>query len=1060
MSSTTPQSVKSPLDNKAWLERYSSMNSVVVRAGAGAGKTTELVQRVLAIAKKYKTGKEQWPRLVVTTFTRKATQELRERLMHEALAKEDAELVEFVQKQSLLHISTIHGVLSLYLARYGSRIGLNPKFSFIDQQQEERALKKIVRGCLSQVEEAQALEMLLEQVDLKKILKALRSYAEARFEQNQKLTPAKIEDSFDLIQRMDLEWIQESEDFIQTVSRAEKPEAWHNYLTLLQQAIDKLKESYRNNTNQNRAEILLHFFDNKGRPQLKNSEEAVSKLRDKIQNYAKGKIKWVDTPEGWDEHQRLTLGFQNLAEAVFEKIIAQKMSMATLTMQDLELLSLKLVHEYPDSAKHFSSEWDFWLIDEYQDTSPRQVLLLKKLIGGANSFTVGDPQQSIYLFRGARSEVFEQKELENEQAGGQSLQKMENYRSRPELLHFFNHFFSRLGNQFRPMIAANSDIPSELPAAIFMACPEPEKEPSPERLTEEDEESGGSLEHQAVIARCLQLLREETPPEQICVLSRTNGELDKIAELCHRAGISVQVHASSKFYSRREIKDALALLKFLVNPNDNLNLLELLRSPWFLVSDTDLIKSVANYSENFWPELKVKLAENESLKQLLQLQQLTEKVGIGQAWAEGVLGCGLLLSARMVESTGRREANLWKLINLLKAEEKRPGFSYLEFSERSESSIQDLEAGSDGDATPVEVPQRVNLMTIHASKGLQFDHVILPAMGKIRNQKKSEFFSFDEERKLFCLSVNDPETSKPEQNMVANDSAEKVKSRELKEHDRLLYVALTRAKKDVTLIWSKVSEKSWAARMWRPTDEALQRHQEFSTLYFPNFQASYEPLLLSSKATEKIPKALPLAAEIKSGLISVTRLLEAGISNSQKSLMSQESLGKNATEFSNKESSEERVKKTVQGVESHRLFESLKYRGENLPEAILNSSEFQFIKNWQEGRMLNWIRQGEVEWGFCVTLGSHWIQGQIDLWAMEENGQIVIVDYKTGSTKYSEKAFEQLEIYAMALRQMKKAQEKISLVVVYPFEEKVMERVARSSKEIQDDLKQRLLDLN
>jgi DNA helicase-2/ATP-dependent DNA helicase PcrA len=130
---------------------------------------------------------------------------------------------------------------------------------------------------------------------------------------------------------------------------------------------------------------------------------------------------------------------------------------------------------------------------------------------------------------------------------------------------------------------------------------------------------------------------------------------------------------------------------------------------------------------------------------------------------------GLLLTTRMLESSGRREANLWKLINLLKMEEKRPGFSYLEFAERAVSSKQDLESGSDGDATPVEEPQRVNLMTVHAAKGLEFPVVFIVGL----------------EEGILPHS----------RSMLAYE--------EMEEERRLMYVGLTRAKEKIYLLFTR-----------------------------------------------------------------------------------------------------------------------------------------------------------------------------------------------------------------------------------------------------------------
>jgi ATP-dependent helicase/nuclease subunit A len=1026
--------MSSPSPGVDWIQEFGGRDSLVVRAGAGAGKTTELVQRVLAIAKKFRQEKGRFPRMVVTTFTRKATQELRERLMQKALSLKDQELADYVQKQSLLHVSTIHGVLSIFLSHYGSHMGLNPRFSFIDEGQESRIFKKAIREVLNDPESVPALEDLLAQTSLAKLISAFKAYVEHRVEQDGPLQAADWNDFTQAVSTQDEKWIVKAEHLLQYLSDNETSEGWKNYHQLLQEAISLVKK---------RGDFRVQgfqLFEQRESPRFKKgTDEEISLLRKEIQNYSKEMHEeWIHSKAAWDLHAKVSADFVQVGENIFSQILNRKLKSAMMAMQDLEIFSLRLLRLFPKTGKNFASEWDYWFIDEYQDTSPRQVFLLQHLVDDKPSFVVGDPQQSIYLFRGARSEVFTDKEKLNRTQGGQSLEKMQNYRSRPELLKFFNHFFLRLSSQFKAMIPSENksrvDLQNE-PAAVFIhTLPPPEEKAL--RISENPMmDENANFEHQAVIHRCLELLKQGVAPEQICVLSRTNAELDRLAILAAQYSIPVQVHASAKFFSRREVQDALTLLKFLLNPSDNLNLLELLRSPWFYVQDTLLLSCGLSYNENFWFKIRKQLEGEEGIARLINLENQIAERGAGQVWVDGVLESGLLLSAQMMDPSGRREANLWKLIHLLKSEERKPGFNYIQFSERAEAQAQEIEAGSDGDATPVEEPKRVNLMTIHASKGLQFDYVILPSFGKIRLRLTSRYFTFDEEKRKFTLSLASPETGEVSQNLVAVDVAKKIKERELKEYDRLLYVALTRAKLGVTLVWSEVKKDSWAERAWRP-ELGLQKSEGFSTLYLDSPEINLEPW--SQTAVKRGDILLPWksAKEIPAKAVhSVTSILEveSGV----------------ATEPLQKEMAGKRVQKAILGVETHRLFESLKFRGiDDLLVSAKTAPAVNFLKTWKDGSILKWIQAGEVEWGFSIALADQWIQGQIDLWSMDADGTPVVVDYKTGSSVYAEKAFEQLEIYAWALQKMKKIpmDRKVKLVVIYPFDQDVQVKESKGAE--------------
>ena len=106
----------------------SQLSDHVVQAGAGAGKTRSLVEKVISVFREFRERHGRSPRLIVTTFTRKATQELRERLIVQACEKQDSELIDYVGNARALHISTIHGVLNLFLSQVGHLCQLEAGF--------------------------------------------------------------------------------------------------------------------------------------------------------------------------------------------------------------------------------------------------------------------------------------------------------------------------------------------------------------------------------------------------------------------------------------------------------------------------------------------------------------------------------------------------------------------------------------------------------------------------------------------------------------------------------------------------------------------------------------------------------------------------------------------------------------------------------------------------------------------------------------------------------------------------------------------------------------------
>src|SRR5690242_20495236 len=122
----------------------SELGNTVVRAGAGAGKTRGLVEKIVEVYRHFQT-QGQLPRVVLTTFTRKATQELKERLILKACVGRDAGLLQFVSDPSRLQISTIHGVLNSFLRQVGHLAGLDAGFTIVSESEAAHMARLALR---------------------------------------------------------------------------------------------------------------------------------------------------------------------------------------------------------------------------------------------------------------------------------------------------------------------------------------------------------------------------------------------------------------------------------------------------------------------------------------------------------------------------------------------------------------------------------------------------------------------------------------------------------------------------------------------------------------------------------------------------------------------------------------------------------------------------------------------------------------------------------------------------------------------------------------------------
>lgn len=1017
----------------------SELKNTILRAGAGAGKTTTLTQTFLKFASDFKEKNKKFPRIVVTTFTRKATQELKERLLSKALDDGREDLFHYVSSKSQVQISTIHGVLSLFLSRYGSAVGLTPDYKIMSDSEIKKGARKIMRKYLL---ENPQLQELLEEYDFQILEGALLKYfsenvifSEMRFilkEELQIEAGKTVQDISGKLKRVCTEIMQETSN-----------DKWEEYA----RSLASFDWTVSGQNWESFFERLESFWEFTSKPVFRKAtppfslslNEELEILRDRI-DVLLGEPRY--RPSFWEKHQKNCELFEELAKNFCRDFMQTKLENGLLSMSDLETLAFKVIRESPEAAQKFSQEWDFWMVDEYQDTSPVQVELLRHLIGEKPLFVVGDPQQSIYLFRGARSEVFQEKVQEIQNQDGDVQIKLVNYRSSPEVLEFFNHYFTKLSPQFAAMTPAPDKVRNGNADPVVQVL-----------LAETGEDDEASAEVLTTVARIQELLNEGVSPEQICVLGRTHKTLEDIAKVAQEYGVPLLLHSGSGFYERREVLDALALLKFLVNPHDNANFVALLRSPWLVMRDSEIASYCHSYKHSFWKEAQKTLEqkeENHPLRILKGLLAQSEVKGLSWTLKKALIDLGLFDYSAKIDSTGRREANLWKVVSLLSQEERRPGFNFLDFLDSSLETLSADEGGEDADATPVIEPKRVNFMTVHASKGLQFDQVILPGMGQDPRNSHAPILSIREQDGLWSLKVRNEETQAMAGSILADQITEELRKREAEEFNRVLYVALTRAKSGVTLLWDKkVGKKSWAAHCPLILEEGLHQEKDFSYVVrvengIPQKMAEQD---LAHKALRSLWQALQ--SEEKRKYISVTELVAPESLSADVYTPKATQLGAG-------------LARAQQGTNAHRLFEALKFISY---DELLKVSEddlkkpLQFLANTQQIPLLEIIEKGHVEWGFALKYQDSLMQGQIDLWGIVGE-TLWMVDYKTGSQRYSDTAFKQLEAYAWALYRMKylNGVKDIKLAVVYPMDEVVKIESVRSLEDMNTQMEKRLQD--
>ena len=962
----------------------SELRHTLVRAGAGAGKTRGLVEKIVEVFELF-AGRGEVPRIILTTFTRKATQELKERLITKACDLRDPKLLQFVSDPSRLQISTIHGLLNVFLKQVGHLAGLDAGFQILNPSEAQQ----IARTCLREVliDHPEGLSWL-ETYGFERLLGLCRSF-EQRLREWGSLRPAPLEQIEALAAEEFAVWRVKLREQADEILESIDEKGWQDFALTLKTFAANWQggafEDLPSKPRRSKKQIDLEAWHEK-------VEDLFKDLKKQMALPVWRKDLWPSMAEEWS-------GFQPLGEAFVQRFAKVKDQTGRLEMTDLELKTLEILREHPFLASVFSENWDFWMIDEYQDTSPVQVACLQALIGEGKRYRVGDPQQSIYLFRGAEVRVFEEAQVETEGLLGEILHLRTNYRSKPDLLNFVNEFMLSVSSTFMRMQPRPEEVPPRTCAVLLKA----------------GDRDG---EMRAILLRVEELLKLGARLEDICVLGRTHRTLIQVAKALKASGYPTHVHAARGFQQRREVQDALAIWKFLNNPHDNLNLLTLLRSPWFYIADEQLSEWMRGKPRSLWIFLNHQNEVPVSVQTLRRALERVDAVGFAQAFEETLCRTGFIDLALLNDPAGRKESNLWKLIVRARRLMQEGGSSPLELL--ADGGEDPLES-NEGDAASAQEPNCINLMTIHAAKGLEFEHVILPGLGEAPQQSDTARLAVTDAGFSF------PVWSESENGFISSPldylAMKAKRQRETEEFDRLLYVAVTRAKSTLTLTWSSLDRGSWASRSpWFSLQEGVHARERFS--FEMRDVGLLEPVKYQADArARQAPRERWISSESAGDRQSVTDLVEG----SRKKHVEGDVL--------------QRWRSQSVGLEVHRALESLKYK--ELPEDLQTPS-VRYVLGLNDPPMTELIKAGHVEWGFQVKAGAHVIEGQMDLWA-ELGDKIYVIDYKTGSTRGMEDAFKQLSLYAWVLRRFGH-KKPIEMIVLYPLREK------SESREFGEDL--------
>ena len=798
------------VDREARSEAINNLNeNLWVEAGAGTGKTTLLIDRLLHIIT---SGAARLDQVVAITFTEKAAAELRARLREklEELAvilepEQAGKVYRALDDIEIAPISTIHSFATALLRERPVEAGVDPRFVVADSEETDDLLNQVWEQWLS-------AQLQKETAVLKKAL----SYG-CKIGQLSGLGKMLYRNR-DLVAEGKMPGITGPDI---TVFLDRLTSAKNELSSLLPHCIDEADRGYQYlKVLEQQAEILLNLS---GREEQERY----------ILQYLK-KISVHGNQANWDPREscrrqkdicrelaanlaeiRLNITAGLVAELVcwsrdgylvaVEKV---KQEQGILDFQDLLLKARNLLRDCLPVRSYFQRRFRYLLVDEFQDTDPLQVDLVfllaeKKALAehwqevepeAGKLFLVGDPKQSIYRFRRADIEIYQgakTRVLEE----GRLLNITQNFRTVPRLIDWVNYSFNKIiqpQENFQPDYQVLSAYRSD-PGQPALVVPEPAgtlEDASVDEVRAAEAEAAAELINRAVgnwtVTGSDDNKRTLSFGDLALLFPATTG-IEYYEEALRRHGIPYRLEGGKKFYQRPEIIALKNLLNAVANPHDRIALIAVLRY-WGGISDENLylFRHLGGEFNIFvdpgrdFPDIAATMALLKNAHQdrhSYTLSALVEKL-LKDTW----FWQRTVLEPRSLQAL----ANLRKVIQLLRArEQSQPltlkGFTHWLDQAWSEDRAEEESLLHDpgGDA--------VQLLTIHRAKGLEFPAVFLLNAGG--GKKVNEPFIADRGGGKYYLNLGGDLASSG-----YREALDKEKLRLEAERIRLFYVAATRAR--------------------------------------------------------------------------------------------------------------------------------------------------------------------------------------------------------------------------------------------------------------------------
>lgn len=869
---------------------YSSGQNILVSASAGSGKTFVMAERILdQLARGV-----EIRQLFISTFTVKAATELKERLekkiSQQIQETQDLELKKHLGRQLAdlpnAAIGTMDSFTQKFLTKHGYLLELAPNFRILQNESEQLLLKnevfrqvfehhyqgkdkdnfsRLVKNFAGRSKDARGLRKQVYMIyDFLQSTSNPHAWLEKSFLkgfEKADFTVAKETLAEDIKERL---WDLES-FFRYHLDNDAKEFGKATYLESVQQVLDEIGALTNESTFNQYQEVLdrvVSISKDKGGRALTNASRK-AELQDLKETYnqeRKAKIEKLIAlndqitllkfqedyhQDSWDLAKTFQVFMRDFVDAYRQR----KREENAFEFADISHYTIEILENFPQVRQEYQERFHEVMVDEYQDTNHIQERMLELLSNGHNRFMVGDIKQSIYRFRQADPQIFNEKFHRFAQDGkeGQLILLKENFRSSSEVLDATNDVFKHLMDEevgeisydgMHQLVFGNTDIQvnPENKAEVLLY----DKDDSDSDDEEELATNKLTGEMRMVLKEIIHLHNDKGVPfKDMALLTASRSRNDQVLLALSEYGIPVKTDgAQNNYLQSLEVQVMLDTLRVIHNPLQDFALVALMKSPMFSFDEDELArlalqKSEDKVQENFYEKL-VNVQKKIGLQKDLIKAELQKKLNLFmetvQAWRLYSKTHSLydliwkIYSDRFyydyvgaLPNGQARQANLYALA--LRADQfEKSNFKGLSRFIRMIDQV--LEAQHDLANVAVAPPKdAVELMSIHKSKGLEFPYVFILNIDQQFNKQDSMSEVILSRRNGLGLKyVARVATDAKEEyvpsmiklsipSLTYTQNEEELQLASYSELMRLLYVAMTRAEKKLYLVGKGSREK-------------------------------------------------------------------------------------------------------------------------------------------------------------------------------------------------------------------------------------------------------------